>query len=118
MTQLFRTFLIFLCLLTNIAAFAIEPAQPAPTKTETIQTAFPEGKKLHDAHCVKCHQSMTFEKPDDIYSRPERIIKQYDSLKTQVQRCVTNTDLMWFEEEVDNVSHYLNEQYYHFEIKE
>ncbi|EIJ43358.1 hypothetical protein BegalDRAFT_2515 [Beggiatoa alba B18LD] len=124
-----KTHLFFVCLISSVTlssssiALATEqnPAPPTTTATSDTdkpKTQFPEGKALHDTNCVKCHQSMTFEKADDIYTRPERFVKSYDSLKTQIQRCVTNTDLMWFDEEIEKVANYLNEQYYHFEIKE
>ena len=45
------------------------------------------------------------------------MIKGYESLKTHVQRCATNLDKPWFDDEVDAVAAYLNANYYLFKEK-
>ncbi|MBI5041298.1 MAG: cytochrome c [Gammaproteobacteria bacterium] len=66
------------------------------------------GQSLHDAHCMKCHGS-------EVYTRTDRRITTMDSLRQQVQRCDTNLGLTWFDEEIENVSQYLNATYYKLE---
>ncbi len=65
------------------------------------------GKKLHDANCVKCHDS-------SVYTREDRFVTSRDSLKTQVQRCNVNLGTQWFDEDVNAVTDYLNTNYYKF----
>lgn len=66
------------------------------------------GQSLHDTHCMKCHGS-------EVYTRPDHHVMSMEGLRQQVQRCDTNLGLTWFEEEIENVSQYLNTQYYKFE---
>ncbi len=66
------------------------------------------GQSLHDAHCMKCHGS-------EVYTRTDRRITTMDGLRQQVQRCDTNLGLTWFDEEIENVSQYLNATYYKLE---
>lgn len=65
------------------------------------------GKKLHDTNCVKCHDS-------SVYTREDRFVTSRDSLKTQVQRCNVNLGTQWFDEDVNDVTDYLNTNYYKF----
>lgn len=115
-------------LLINTVSLAKEtaPTQPATSPTEkasstvtkpsaTAATApdaaiLEQGKQLHGDHCVRCHST-------SVYTRQDRMIKSYESLKTQVQRCVTNLDKPWFDDEVDAVAAYLNANYYLFKEK-
>jgi CxxC motif-containing protein (DUF1111 family) len=65
------------------------------------------GKKLHDASCVKCHDS-------GVYTREDRFVANKDALKTQVQRCNVNLGTQWFDEDVSDVTDFLNATYYKF----
>jgi mono/diheme cytochrome c family protein len=65
------------------------------------------GQTLHDAHCVKCHGS-------EVYTRADHRVTSLEGLRQQVQRCDANLELGWFDEELDNVSQYLNATYYKF----
>lgn len=66
------------------------------------------GKKLHDANCVRCHDS-------GVYTRADRRIQSMEALHSQVARCELTLDLKWFDEDRDNVATYLNEAFYKFE---
>jgi len=65
------------------------------------------GQQLHDSNCMKCHD-------DGVYTREDRFIKNHEALKTQVQRCELNLGLQWFDEQVDDVTNYLDQTYYNF----
>ena len=80
-----------------------EPAKSEPAKSEPGQT-------LHEGNCVRCHDTQ-------LYLRDNRKMKSLDSLQNQVQTCVTNLGLTWFEDEVNAVSNYLNTHYYKFSPK-
>ncbi len=65
------------------------------------------GQALHDSACVSCHDS-------EVYTRSDHRITSAESLRQQVQRCDANLELGWFDEEIENVSQYLNATYYKF----
>ena len=65
------------------------------------------GQTLHDGNCMKCHD-------DGMYKREDRFIKDIQGLRTQVQRCELNLGLQWFDEQIDDVTNYLNQTYYKF----
>ncbi len=65
------------------------------------------GKALNDQNCVRCHGP-------ELYTRKDRMVNSRDALFTQVQRCETNLQLQWFNEETKNVADYLNKEHYHF----
>lgn len=66
------------------------------------------GQQLHDASCVKCHDS-------GVYTRDDRFVGNKDALTTQVQRCNVNMGTQWFDEEVSDVVEFLNTNYYKFQ---
>jgi len=68
------------------------------------------GKKLHQENCLKCH------KPE-LYERADRTVKTLKHLRSQVLFCAVNNDVEWFDEEVDDVTAYLNTFYYLFDMK-
>lgn len=66
-----------------------------------------DGKKLHEEHCLRCHQP-------DIYTREQRIVNSYAALAERVRQCELRNELTWFDEEINAVVEYLNTTYYHF----
>lgn len=66
------------------------------------------GQTLHEGKCGSCHGS-------EVYTRADHRVTSLNALRAQVQRCDSNLELGWFEEEIENVSQYLNTQYYKFE---
>ena len=65
------------------------------------------GQALHDGKCVSCHDSA-------VYTRSDHRVTSVEGLRQQVQRCDANLELGWFDEEIENVSQYLNATYYKF----
>lgn len=72
------------------------------------------GKRLHDESCSGCHIDMTGGDGSTLYTRSDRKIKSKESLETQVQRCATNTNQSWFENDVKSVTEYLDKTWYQF----
>ena len=68
------------------------------------------GKELHQENCLQCHKA-------DIYERPERTVKTLKHLRSQVLFCAVSNDIEWFDEEIDDVTAYLNAFYYLFDMK-
>jgi len=89
-----------------VLALAVGPIAAAEGDSDELE----QGKKLHDAQCLSCHDT-------SVYTRDDRKMTHYESLKTHVQRCVTNLDKQWFEDEVHAVAAYLNHEFYKFEEK-
>lgn len=77
---------------------------PAPT----------DGQSLHDAQCVACHGAMTQGHPEQMYTREDRKVADYNGLLNQVQRCELQLGLSWFDTEIQAVTEYLDQTYYHF----
>lgn len=93
--------LIFLCL-----SLLMTPLVSINAQAEDINY----GKTLHQENCLECHQT-------DIYERPERTVQNLKHLRSQVLFCAVNNDLEWFDEEIDDVTAYLNAFYYLFNMK-
>ncbi len=68
------------------------------------------GKELHQENCLECH------KPE-LYERADRTVKTLKHLRSQVLFCAVNNDVEWFDEEIDDVTAYLNAFYYLFDMK-
>jgi len=65
------------------------------------------GATLHQDNCTSCHD-------DGVYTRKDRRVTSMAGLKKQVQRCELSLGLKWFDEDVDDVTNYLNTTYYKF----
>lgn len=64
------------------------------------------GKTLHtDANCMKCHA----EKPYN----PQKT-NSYEKLVKAVNFCNTNLNTGWFDDEVEDVAAFLNQEFYKF----
>jgi len=79
--------------------------------TSSVHAAAPDdgaaGKRLHDANCVKCHDS-------GVYSRKDRQVKSLDGLKQQLDNCEHATNKEFSEPDTQSLVRYLNDQFYHF----
>lgn len=71
---------------------------------------------LHKAHCVACHTQIMNGSPDDIYTRKNRKVNDYEGLFRQVNLCKTNLNLDWSQTKTDEVIDYLNQRYYKFDF--
>ena len=60
--------------------------------------------------CLKCHTT------DKLKPR-ENKMSSFDKLHKKVEQCAYGLNTGWFEEEIIDVSHYLNANYYHFKVK-
>ncbi len=65
------------------------------------------GAKLHAENCNKCHDS-------SIYTRSDRRVTSLPKLGSQVRVCKDIVGITWFDDEVEDVTEYLNQNYYHF----
>jgi mono/diheme cytochrome c family protein len=63
------------------------------------------GKKLHDAHCMGCHNA-------SVYTRKDHQIKSLGALKEQLNECTHAAQVTLTDEEQQNIVRYLNDQFY------
>jgi len=73
------------------------------------------GKKLHDAKCSACHNTMFPDKDGtQLYSDLFRKVDSPARLRVMVNMCATRSNAGWFEEEIEHTLRYLNDTYYQF----
>lgn len=65
------------------------------------------GEELHSEKCTACHDS-------SMYTRDNSRVQSLPALATQVRFCKDNLGIAWFDDEVEDVIAYLNENHYHF----
>ncbi len=66
------------------------------------------GKKLFtEAKCNQCHTT-------SVYTKPDRKVKTLKALEAKVRLCDSNLSTNWFDDEIHDVTAYLNQQYYKF----
>ena len=66
-----------------------------------------EGKRLHDANCMGCHDT-------DIYTRKDRLVQSLDALKKQLASCSHMAKAEFSTNEMQDLLKYLNDQFYQF----
>ena len=65
------------------------------------------GKSLVQQNCTTCHG-------DQVYTRDNRRVTTLAGLQKQVRRCELSLQLKWFDEDINDVTAYLNESFYKF----
>lgn len=58
-------------------------------------------------NCMKCHDT-------SVYTRSDRKVQSYPALEAQVARCDSMLETKLFPEDLEQLSKYLNDQYYKF----
>jgi cytochrome c2 len=87
----------------GLAAIFMVTISPATAAADTGH-----GQDLVNKHCTRCHD-------DGIYTREEHRVTTLNGLQNQVRRCDINLGLKWFDDDINDVVIYLNNQYYKFE---
>jgi hypothetical protein len=77
-------------------------------------TGHADAKVLHDTHCRDCHAGRFDGQADRVYTRQDRKVRSMDQLRTMVGFCNQQVGTQWFDEDVEAVTHYLNQQFYQF----
>ncbi|RJQ47801.1 MAG: cytochrome c [Gammaproteobacteria bacterium] len=65
------------------------------------------GEALYQANCTRCHDT-------SVHTRPNSIIHSLDALKKRVRFCETNARLKWSDEQIEDVTAWLNQTFYKF----
>jgi hypothetical protein len=66
-----------------------------------------EGKRLHDANCMGCHDT-------SVFTRKDRLVQSLDALKKQLASCTHMSKKEFSASETQDLLKYLNDQFYHF----
>ena len=66
-----------------------------------------DGKRLHDAACMGCHDT-------SVFTRKDRVVQSLDDLKKQLANCAHMAKKEFSESEAQGLLKYLNDQFYHF----
>ena len=72
---------------------------------------FDRGEALYENHCRECHESWA-------HTRDGRHVTTVNGLRGRVAAWSIHTNLQWSQEEIDDVTDYLNQQFYQFTNKE
>jgi cytochrome c5 len=65
------------------------------------------GRALYESRCDSCHS-------ESVHGRAKRVAKDFDDVRRWVGRWNANLGLHWGDEEIDDVSLYLNNTYYRY----
>lgn len=85
---------------------------PAPAAADAPDPV--HGRELHERHCIDCHADRMGGDPTSIYDRANRRIGSLDDLYKQVGRCRNSYGEAWPHSWVEDVTTWLNGQFYHF----
>ena len=89
----------------GIAAMAIVCAATAEAQLAPPSAA--RGELLYKTHCGSCHTTQ-------VHWRDRKLANDWKGLQAQVRRWQRNTGLKWSEQEIADVTRYLNGEFYHF----
>ena len=67
----------------------------------------PRGEMLYENHCMQCHIQ-------EIHWREKKRAIDKKSLIDQVDRWQRAAELAWSKQDIEEVSRYLNDKYYHY----
>ena len=85
---------------------AIDPADADGAYSELPGDSV-DGKRLHDANCMGCHDT-------SIYTRKDRLVRSLDALKSRLGSCTHMANKEFSAIETQNIIKYLNDQFYQF----
>ena len=70
--------------------------------------AFDRGAALYENHCRHCHEGWA-------HTRDGRVVNSLDGLRARVASWSVHAGLHWGDEEIDDVTRYLNRRFYQLE---
>ncbi len=65
------------------------------------------GQKLHDQHCLKCHDT-------HVYTRKDHSVRSLSGLRNRIRMCEMSRGLHWSDSQFQDVVDYLDSHFYHF----
>ncbi|MBI3571850.1 MAG: c-type cytochrome [Gammaproteobacteria bacterium] len=94
-------------MIKSSALFPIVTALSVSANAAALPGNAGEGKKLHDANCMSCHN-------DSVYKRKDRRVTSLSGITEQINACGHQADVTLGKEQIDNLVKFLNETYYKF----
>ena len=80
--------------------------------TSSLNAGVEDGEELfNDSKCLECHEL-------DHFQHDDKKISNFKKLHTQVEACAISNNAQWFDDEMKDVSYYLNHKYYKYKLKE
>lgn len=74
----------------------------------SAQTTVPtRGELLYETHCLACHTAQ-------MHWRDKKAATDWQSLRAEVRRWQAAAQLQWGDEDITEVTRYLNQRYYRF----
>ena len=70
----------------------------------------------YEADCVSCHEQMVSGNAEVLYTRKDRLAKNYQQLEQRVYYCQEQLALDWNETQIRTVVEYLAKTYYDYPI--
>ena len=70
----------------------------------------------YQAECVACHEQMVSGNAKVLYTRKDRLVKNYVQLKQRIHYCKEQLGLDWSDEQTRLVADYLAKQYYKYPL--
>ncbi len=87
--------------------YLIAPLMMLLLSSPALAQDIKNGETLHQNNCLRCHDS-------GVYTRTNKRVTTLPKLGKQVRFCKDNLGLTWFDDEVNDVVQFLNNNYYHF----
>ncbi len=79
---------------------------PVSAETNTKQDTL-RGELLYENHCSQCHS-------EQIHWRKKTLVTDWKTLISEVNRWQNASGLEWSNSDINEVSRYLHDQFYHF----
>ena len=77
------------------------------TEPSALEEQLAEGKELNTDNCTRCHDT-------SVYTKEDRKVQTLEVLTKRVQACNTKTGAGLDEEELEDLTLFLNTEYYKF----
>ncbi len=90
-----------------VLPFALAGSLAVPLAAAQSAKDTPDAQTLYQRNCVRCHGP-------EVFTRPDHKIRSLKALGERVRWCESNLELRWFDEDIDAVTAYVNDSFYHF----
>lgn len=95
-------------------SFALSSLLLSSVFSVSVYADVESGKAIHDENCLNCHKVKHDEK---FYTRENHRVKDLKGLGTMVRMCDANLGTSLFDEDMEEITDYLNTSYYKFPKK-
>jgi mono/diheme cytochrome c family protein len=86
-------------------AWVLAALLPLAARAQSLPEPGSRGQMLYGNHCIACHTTQ-------MHWRDRKLVTDWPSLKLQVRRWQAAAQLNWSEDDIDDVSRFLNDTFY------